>query len=78
MAGPDGFSMPATQHDLLVWIAVAERDRRFRRDEESVRVQQDQDVSEIAGHRICTDHDADARVTQPCDGAPSELAGKSP
>ena len=29
IVGPDGFTMPATQHDLLVWIAAAERDRAF-------------------------------------------------
>jgi putative iron-dependent peroxidase len=29
VVGPDGFSMPATQHDLLVWVAAGERDRLF-------------------------------------------------
>lgn len=29
VVGPDRFSMPATQHDLLVWVAAAERDRVF-------------------------------------------------
>jgi putative iron-dependent peroxidase len=26
VAGPDGFAMPATQHDLLVWVAAGGRD----------------------------------------------------
>lgn len=26
VSGPDGYAMPATQHDLLVWIAAASRD----------------------------------------------------
>jgi putative iron-dependent peroxidase len=29
IVGPDGFSMPATQHDLMVWISAAARDRTF-------------------------------------------------
>src|SRR5262249_52931637 len=29
VVGPDGYTMPATQHDLLVWIAAGERDRAF-------------------------------------------------
>jgi porphyrinogen peroxidase len=29
IVGPDGFTMPATQHELLVWVAAAERDRTF-------------------------------------------------
>jgi putative iron-dependent peroxidase len=29
VVGPDGFSMPATQHDLLAWVSAAERDRAF-------------------------------------------------
>ena len=29
VVGPDGFTMPATQHDLLVWVAAATRDVVF-------------------------------------------------
>jgi putative iron-dependent peroxidase len=29
IVGPDGFSIPATQHDLFVWVSAAERDRTF-------------------------------------------------
>lgn len=29
VVGPDGFSMPATQHDLIAWVSAAERDRLF-------------------------------------------------
>jgi porphyrinogen peroxidase len=29
VTGPDGFTMPATQHDLLVWVAAAGRDVVF-------------------------------------------------
>ena len=29
LAGPDGFAMPATQHDLLVWVAAGTRDVVF-------------------------------------------------
>jgi putative iron-dependent peroxidase len=29
LTGPDGFTMPATQHDLLVWVAAGTRDVVF-------------------------------------------------
>jgi putative iron-dependent peroxidase len=29
LTGPDGFAMPATQHDLLVWVAAGARDVVF-------------------------------------------------
>ena len=29
LTGPDGFAMPATQHDLLVWVAAGTRDVVF-------------------------------------------------
>lgn len=29
VVGPDGFTMPAVQHDLFFWVAAAERDRDF-------------------------------------------------
>lgn len=49
IVGPDGFTMPATQHDLIVWMASGARDVLF----DGVQAAIDQ----LAGHAVVADEE---------------------
>jgi putative iron-dependent peroxidase len=50
IVGPDGFTMPATQHDLIVWAASGARDVLF----DGVQAA----IAELAGHAVVADEEA--------------------
>lgn len=50
IVGPDGFTMPATQHDLIVWMASGARDVLF----DGIQAA----VAQLAGHAVVVDEEA--------------------
>ena len=50
IVGPDGFTMPATQHDLIVWMASSARDVAF----DGVQAA----IEQLADHAVVADEEA--------------------